>query len=123
MPKTQTARKEEILNRIGQIDGARRGQLSRQYYERKSADGKTVRQGPYYVWQRYINGKKRSVRVKPDQIDRVQAELEQGKDLQELMEQLWSVLEQSAAEHDQDSKKNARRSRAHGSAKPKTPSS
>ena len=120
---TQTARKEEIVDRIRQIDRARRGQLSRQYFEKKTADGKTVRQGPYYVWQRYVNGKKRSVRVKPDQIDQVQAELEQGKNLQVLMEQLWDVLEQSSEQDDQDSKKKAKRPRTRGSKKPKKPSS
>lgn len=122
MPKTRRDRKEDILDQISRIDGARRGQLSSQYYTRITEDGKSVRQGPYYVWQRYVNGKKRSVRVKQDQIERVQAELEHGKNLQELVEQLWTVLEQSA-EQDQDSKKNARRPRTRASAKPKRPSS
>ena len=113
--------KEDILNRISQIDGARRGQLSRQFYKRKTADGKTVRQGPYYVWQRYVKGKKRSMRVRPDQIDRVQAELEQGKDLEELVDELWAVLERSAEREDRDSKKNDRRPMKRASAKRKRP--
>lgn len=116
-------RKAEIINQINQIDGARRGQLSEQYYERKGADGKPVRQGPYYVWQRYVNGKKQSVRVKPDQIEQVRNQLKLGKDLQGLLEQLWDVLEQSAEHGEQDSKKNTKRFKRRGSAKPKRPSS
>lgn len=123
MTKSLDQQKADILNRISRIDGARRGQLSRQFYERKTADGKTVRQGPYYVWQRYVKGKKRSMRVRPDQIDRVQAELEQGKDLEELVDELWAVLERSAEREDQDSKKNARQPTKRASVKRKRPSS
>ncbi len=123
MPKSQHARKKDILNEISKIDGARRGQLSRQFYERMTADGKTVRLGPYYVWQRYVNGEKRSVRIKPDQIDQVEAELEQGKTLEELVNELWDVLERSAENSDPDRKKKSRQRTRRASAKPKRPSS
>lgn len=51
------------------------------------------------------------MRVRPDQVDRVQADLEQGKDMEELVDELWALLENSAEREDQDSKK--RRQKAH----------
>ena len=101
------------------IDGARRGQLSPQYYTRKTADGRTVRQGPYYVWQRYVKGQKRSVRINRHQIDRVQAELERGREVQAILDELWTVLEQTAADGDQHAKKNSTRSTRPATAKPR----
>lgn len=108
MEKALAQRKAEALERLMAIDGARRGQLSQQYYTRKGADGKTVRQGPYYVWQRYVKGKKRSVRVSADQIERVEAELEHGHEVDAILDELWSILEESAVEQDQHGKKKQR---------------
>ena len=98
-------RRNNIIHQIKQIHSARRGQLSEQFYDRENANGKQVRTGPYYVWQRYVNGKKRSVRIKPDQIERIRNDIKQGKNLQTLVEQLWEIIEQSAECHDADSKK------------------
>jgi len=105
MAKALVERKAAALERLMAIDGARRGQLSRQYYTRKGADGQTVRQGPYYVWQRYVKGKKCSVRVSADQIERVEAELEHGHEVNAILDELWTILEESATEQDQHSKK------------------
>ena len=109
MATTLAGRKAKALEQLLAIDSARRGQLSPQYYTRTTADGRTVRQGPYYVWQRYVKGQKRSVRVNREQIDRVQAELERGREVQAILDELWTVLEQIAAEGDQHAKKKARR--------------
>ncbi len=119
MATTLEDRKAAALKRIMAIDGARRGQLSRQYYTRKSADGRTVRQGPYYVWQRYVKGKKRSVRVNRDQIARVEAELERGHEVDSILDELWAILEESAEEQDQRGKKKPKRSKPRASARPR----
>lgn len=119
MATTWTARKAAALEQLMAIDGARRGQLSTQYYTRKLADGRTVRQGPYYVWQRYVSGRKRSVRVSHEQIERVQQELDRGHEVQSLLDELWAILEQTAVEQDQDAKKKSTRSTPRASAKPK----
>ena len=108
MPKTLAERKAATLERLMAIDGARRGQLSEQYYTRNGVDGKTVRQGPYYVWQRYVKGKKCSVRVSADQIERVEAELEHGHKVDAILDELWSILEESAVKQDQHAKKKPR---------------
>jgi hypothetical protein len=116
-------RKAALLEQLVTIDGARRGQLSEQYYSRQTADGRTVRQGPYYVWQRYVNGKKCSVRIPPEQIERVEQEIENGRQVQELLDELWEVLEQTAIEEDHDAKKKPKRSKRRTSARPMPPSS
>ena len=108
MATTLAERKAAALEQLMAIDSARRGQLSPQYYTRKTADGRTVRQGPYYVWQRYVKGQKRSVRVNRQQIDRVQAELVRGREVQALLDELWMVLEQTAAAEDQHAKKKSK---------------
>ena len=118
MAKTLADRKTVALERLMAIDGARRGQLSQQYYTRKKADGQTVRQGPYYVWQRYVKGRKRSVRMNRDQIDRVEAELERGREVDAILDELWTILEERAEEQDRDSKKKPKRSRTRATAKP-----
>lgn len=119
MATTLAERKAAALERLMAIDGARRGQLSTQYYTRKTADGRTVRQGPYYVWQRYVKGQKRSVRVNRQQIDRVQAELACGREVQSILDDLWSILEQTATGQDAHAKKKSRRSTPPATAKRK----
>jgi hypothetical protein len=94
-------------------------QLSTQYYTRKTADGRTVRQGPYYVWQRYVKGQKRSVRVSRQQIARVEAELARGREVQAILDELWAILEQSATQQDGHAKKKSLRSTPPATAKPK----
>ena len=119
MTTTLAERKAAAVQRLMAIDGARRGQLSAQYYTRKAADGRTVRQGPYYVWQRYVKGQKRSVRIGRQQIDRVQAELARGHEVQSILDDLWAILEQSAAQQDEHAKKKSTRSTAPVTAKPR----
>jgi hypothetical protein len=119
MTTTLAGRKAAALEQLLAIDGARRGQLSMQYYTRKTADGRTVRQGPYYVWQRYVKGRKRSVRVNRQQIGRVQAELARGREVQAILDELWAILEQTAAQADEHAKKKPTRSTPPASAKPK----
>lgn len=119
MNATLERRKAEALEQLMAIDGARRGQLSTQYYTRKVADGRTIRQGPYYVWQRYVKGQKMSVRVNREQIGRVQAELERGREVQTILDELWTILEQNAAEQDQHAKKKSTSSMRPATVKPR----
>jgi hypothetical protein len=123
MATTLAGRKAAALEQLMAIDSARRGQLTPQYYTRKTTDGRTVRQGPYYVWQRYVKGQKRSVRVNRQQIDRVQAELECGREVQAILDELWTILEQTAAEQDHHAKKKPTWSTRPASAKPRPRSS
>jgi hypothetical protein len=115
-------RKVAVVDRLMAIESARRGQLSEQYYKRKRADGRSEEQGPYYVWQRYVKGQKRSVRVPRDQVARVEAELQRGKEVDAIVDEMWDVLEQLAQEQDQCSKKKHKRSKQHASVRQKPPS-
>lgn len=100
-----TTAQQRALEQLAHIGAARRGQLSEQYFTRKNAAGHAVRHGPYFVWQRYVNGRKRSVRVPREQVARVRAELDRGRIVQTLFDELFLALEQAATDHDQDSKK------------------
>ena len=75
---------------------ARRGQLSEQYLKVRHKDGTEVRRGPYYVLQWYEGGRKRSRRVRPEDVPRVRGELERGREAAALIgeaeEGLWGVL-------------------------------
>lgn len=119
MTMTLTQRKEAVLEQLMTIGSARRGQLSVQYYTRKAANGQTIKQGPYYVWQRYVNGKKRSVRVTPEQIAQVNADFERGREIQAVFNEFFMIMEEAAMHHDQDAKKKTKLSTRPDSAKRK----
>ena len=104
-------RRQAALEQLLAIGTARRGQLSEQYYERIDRQGKVHRKGPYYVWQRWVRGQKQSVRVPPTVVDRVRADLERGRKVTDLFEELWAIMEQTALQQDADCKKKPKRSR------------
>jgi hypothetical protein len=106
--ETLEHRRQAAFNKLMTIGTARRGQLSRQYYERKAADGSVRRTGPYYVWQRWVKGRKQSTRVPAETIDQVKADLERGRQVQDIFEELFAVMEQAAIREDADSKKKPR---------------
>ena len=111
--ETFDQKKRAALEKLMAIGTARRGQLSEQYYERKAADGSVQRMGPYYVWQRWVNGCKQSVRVPVETIDQVKLDLERGCQVQAIFDELFALMEQAAIREDADSKKKPRRYRPH----------
>ena len=116
--QTLAQKRETALRELMAIGTARRGQLSEQYYEHKTQDGKTQRQGPYYVWQRWVHGRKHSVRVSKETIAQVKADLERGRQVQAVFDKLFDLMEESACAQDADSKKKPRLSRRPAAAKP-----
>jgi len=118
-------RREQILQQIGAIDRLRRGSLSRQFFKTPRPDAK-AQQGPYFVLQGYIQGKKFSQRVPAQQAPQVEPLVANYKRFVELAEEFVTVTDQITrlAETQPDvKKKNSRpRSAKNGSAKP-TPSS
>lgn len=108
--KSFVQRKEDALEQLRAMDSARRGQLSEQYYTRQTADGRSVRTGPYYVWQRWVQGKKVSARVRPEDLDRVQADLQRGRAVDEIFEAYFTLMEEAAGAAVPDSKKKRSRS-------------
>ena len=117
-------RRDQILQQMQAIDRLRRGSLSRQFFK-KTRSGSKARQGPYYVLQGYIGGKKFSQRIPAEQAPQIEPLVANYKRFEELAEEFVAVtdqitrLNQSAPE----AKKNSRRrSGRNASAKP-TPSS
>lgn len=104
-------RRQAAMERLMAIGTARRGQLSEQCYERRDRNGKVRRTGPYYVWQRWVRGQKQSVRVPASALAQVRADLQRGREVQAIFNELWAVMEQTAIAQNADSKKKPRRSK------------
>ncbi len=104
--------REQILQEIQAIDRLRRGTLSEQFFVKKR-EGKTIRQGPYYVLQCYLKGSKCSERIPVDQAQQAQTDVANYQRFQELAEQFIQITDQiTRLESNQvDSKKNSRRRR------------
>jgi len=86
----------EILKELATVETARRGSISEQWHETTSPNGKVYKNGPYYVWQRFINGKKVTKNIPRKDAERAYMELEQGKKVEQLTAQLWDILETRA---------------------------
>ena len=117
MTTTPEQQKEKAIRKLMEIKSARRGQISEQYYERQTRDGRTIKTGPYYVWQRWVKGQKLSVRIPPEHLTQVREDLERGRDVQKIFEDLFTIMEQKAVVHDLDAKKKWSRRGRRGSVK------
>lgn len=105
---TSEKRRDEIIGRIKELTRLRRGQISEQYFEKPDAEGVMKRFGPYYVWQAYVNGEKRSVRVGKDQVEQVQQDVKCYQEFKQLCDELAELTEQmTLAENPPQGKKNA----------------
>lgn len=110
MAESLQKRRARLLREIGQIERMRRGQLSEQFYDRENAQGQRSRQGPYFVWQAWVKGKKRSIRVKREDVKQVREDMEKYRRYRQLCEELAEVTE-SLTRHStaSGSKKNSRK--------------
>ena len=95
---TLLQRKNELLEEIAELGTLRRGQVSEQYYEKTNAKGESVRTGPYYVWQAWVGGKKRSIRIAKAEVEAVRREIAAHKQYKRLCEELADVMEQLSLE-------------------------
>ena len=86
----------EVLSELGRIGAARRGHISEQWYEHAGKDGSLHRTGPYYIWQRFLHGRKVSVRVPREEAARAGAEVERGRSAEELIGRFWENAEAQA---------------------------
>lgn len=90
-------RREQILQEMGAIDRICRGHLSEQYFKSKK-DGKTVRRGPYYVLQRWFNGKNLCERIHSDQVEPVRQGVDGYKRFLQLADEFVDVSEKITQE-------------------------
>jgi len=87
-------RRKRILARMASIDRLRRGQVSEQYYRRANKYGGTSRYGPYYIWQRWIDGRKKSDRIWGEDLKTIRQHTENYRQLKDLFDELVEVTEQ-----------------------------
>jgi hypothetical protein len=86
-------RREQILQEMAAIDRLRRGHLSEQFFK-TTHQGKTLRQGPYYVLQRWFQGKNLCERIPADQVEPIRQGVQGYKRFQQLAEEFALVSEQ-----------------------------
>ena len=119
-------RREQILQQIKAIDRLRRGSLSRQFFKKRRPRSRAkAQQGPYFVLQGYVQGRKFSQRVPAQQASPLEPLVANYKRFVQLAEEFVTVTDQITrlAEAQPEAKKNSRRKLGKsGSAKP-TPSS
>ena len=104
--------REHVLEQIQTIDRLRRGTLSEQFFIKKR-EGKTIRQGPYYVLQCYLKGCKCSERLPADQAQQAQSDVANYQRFQQLAEQFVQITDQITRLENGPTaaKKNSRRRR------------
>lgn len=103
-----TEKLDKAFEQLKALGNSRQGQLSEQYYSRVNAQGETVKDGPYYVWQRWVNGKKKSTRVPADQVERIRQDLAQGKKVQVIFNSILELMEKESIRADLELKKSLR---------------
>jgi len=108
---TLLEKKNGLLDQIAQLGTLRRGQISEQYYKRTNAKGETVRTGPYYVWQAWVKGKKRSIRIPKEELEAVRKEIAAHKQYKTLCEELADVMEQMSLEPPMDEEETLKKTR------------
>lgn len=85
-------RRRQILQQMSALDRLRRGSLSRQFFKKRGAASK-ARQGPYYLLQGYIQGRKFSQRVPTQQASQLKPLVANYKRFVQLAEALVSLTD------------------------------
>jgi transposase len=118
------ARREQILQQIRAIDRLRRGSLSRQFFKKRRANSKDP-QGPYFVLQGYVKGKKFSERIPADQAPQIEPLIANYQRFEELAEEFVAVTDQltRGSQAAPDAKKNSSPKSARNDSGKPTPSS
>jgi len=96
MPNLLQQRKAQILQEMAEIDRMQRGRLSEQFFK-KTKEGRETTLGPYYVLQRWSEGRNLCQRVAAQEVASVRSAIEGYERFEKL------------AEQDTDAKKNARK--------------
>lgn len=85
--------RDQVLQKIQSIDRLRRGTLSEQFFVKKR-EGKTIRQGPYFVLQCYLKGSKCSERVSAEKAEQARSDVANYQRFQELADQFVQITDQ-----------------------------
>jgi hypothetical protein len=112
--------RDQILDQMRALDQMRRGSLSRQFFA--SPKGETsATQGPYFVLQGYLQGRKFSQRIAAAEADVVETQVANYKRFQELADQFVTVTEQITLQA--EPKKNSARTSKPSVSRRRPPSS
>lgn len=104
------AKRESLLNQMGEIDTMHRGRLSDEYRERHE-NGQTVRLGPYYKYQEWVDGRNKSRRVKADEVEALREGISGMDTFKQLAADYIETTVELTEQRDNqgaDSKKNSR---------------
>lgn len=117
-------KRQAVLLQMQAIDRLRRGSLSKQFFQSR-APGHHSPRGPYYVLQGFLQGKKFSQRIAPDQAAQVQQDVDNYRSFQKLAETFVTLSDQLTCLQDQpqDSKKNSNRRKSPTNSSRKPPPS
>jgi len=117
-------KRQSLVLQMQSIDRLRRGSFSKQFFPSRVA-GLAASRGPYYLLQGFFRGKKFSQRIRPDQADQVQQDVENYRTFQTLAEAFVTLSDQITRLQDQsqDSKKNSSRKKSPASSSGKPPPS
>ena len=89
--------RQSALRELASLTSIEFGTLSETYRNRPSPDGcGSVRRGPYVKHQCWENGKNRSTYIRPEQVDSLRQDLENGRRFQEITAQLASAAIQQS---------------------------
>ena len=108
--KNLQSKRKSLLNEMGTIDRMYRGRLTEEYRERR-VDGEVRRIGPYYKYQVWEDGRNKSRRVKPEEVERLREGIQGLDRFKELSQQYIDAtiaMNEPAHENSQNSKKNFR---------------
>ena len=110
MPNLLQQRKAQILQEMAEIDRMQRGRLSEQFFN-KTKEGRETTLGPYYVLQRWSEGRNLCQRVAAQEVASVRSAIEGYERFEKLADEFVEITERLTreAEQDTDAKKNARK--------------
>jgi hypothetical protein len=86
-------RREEIIKQMRQIRYMRRGTINEQYLKVPQKGAEPELRGPYYVLSWNEDGKTRSLRLKPAELDQTRHDVESYKNFQTLTREFIEVTE------------------------------
>jgi hypothetical protein len=98
MTKDNESQRNQILEELRSMKRLRRGQISEQLINKKGSDGEMHEYGPYFVWQAFVKGKKRSHRIPAEEVPQAREDMVAYKRFTELYDRLATLLEESACE-------------------------
>ena len=91
-----------IVEKIGKIRHMRRGTINEQYLSVRQKGKDPIRRGPYFVLSKNDDGKTKSSRLRKNELEQVQQDVEAYKEFQKLSKAYVDVTEALAMHERED---------------------